>query len=75
MKGRSWKRCIAQDLLMVGKSPDSFDGRPKQVVIVMDGLKEFSMEPLEWVLKNIALRACCTITLLGVMPFLNIPCK
>ncbi|XP_071918377.1 uncharacterized protein [Coffea arabica] len=67
------KRTLAQDFMMQA-SPGSFD-IPKQVVIVMDGLKEFSMEPLEWVLKNVADGASpsCTVTLLGVLPWLNIP--
>lgn len=54
---------------------DSFKS-PKHVVVVMDALKEFSMEPLEWVLKNVAVglgAAPCIVTLLGVMPWLNIP--
>lgn len=46
---------------------------PKHVVVVMDALKEFSMEPLEWVLKNVAIGSPCIVTLLGVMPWLNIP--
>ncbi|KAL3497802.1 hypothetical protein ACH5RR_040534 [Cinchona calisaya] len=67
------KRTLAQDLIM-HESPGSVD-IPKHVVIVMDGLKEFSMDPLEWVLKNVANGASssCTVTLLGVMPWLNIP--
>lgn len=44
------------------------------VVIVMDGMKEFSSESLEWALKNV-ISAGSVITLLGVMPWLNIPCK
>ena len=46
----------------------------KNIVIVMDGLIEFTPEVLEWVLQNIATRSGCVITLLGVMPWLNIPC-
>ncbi|XP_052170677.1 uncharacterized protein LOC127786932 [Diospyros lotus] len=65
------KRSLAQDLIACESSGSS--DAPTQVVIVMDGLKEFSMEPLEWVLKHIALEAYCTVTLLGVMPWLNIP--
>ncbi|GMP95502.1 hypothetical protein CsSME_00044525 [Camellia sinensis var. sinensis] len=65
------KRTLAQDLIP-GESPSSSD-LPKHVVVVMDALKEFTMEPLEWVLKNIALEASCSVTLLGVTPWLNIP--
>ncbi|KAI3828708.1 hypothetical protein L1987_02817 [Smallanthus sonchifolius] len=43
----------------------------KHVVIVMDAMREFSVEPLEWVLKNITLDTCCRITLLGVKPWLT----
>ncbi|XP_062073614.1 uncharacterized protein LOC133777876 [Humulus lupulus] len=45
----------------------------KNIVIVMDGLTEFTPEVLEWVLQNIVTRSGCAITLLGVMPWLNIP--
>ncbi|PSR91630.1 hypothetical protein CEY00_Acc29009 [Actinidia chinensis var. chinensis] len=62
---------LAHDLIP-RDSPSSSES-PRHVVVVMDGLKEFTMEPLEWVLKNIALDECCSITLLGVMPWLNIP--
>ena len=62
---------LAHDLIP-RDSPSSSES-PRHVVVVMDGLKEFTMEPLEWVLQNIALEECCSITLLGVMPWLNIP--
>ncbi|XP_021293884.1 uncharacterized protein LOC110423816 [Herrania umbratica] len=45
---------------------------PKDVVIVMDGLKEFTTELLEWVLENI-IASGHRVTLLGFMPWLNIP--
>ncbi|XVE65302.1 hypothetical protein DITRI_Ditri07aG0169900 [Diplodiscus trichospermus] len=45
---------------------------PKHVVIVMDGLKEFTTELLEWVLENI-IASGHKVTLLGFMPWLNIP--
>ncbi|ESR41669.1 hypothetical protein CICLE_v10013884mg, partial [Citrus x clementina] len=44
----------------------------KHVVIVMDGLEDFTSKPLEWARENVA-AAGCTITLLGVMPWLNFP--
>ncbi|KAM7525430.1 hypothetical protein LguiA_015332 [Lonicera macranthoides] len=72
-RGRSnGKGSIANDLVRLQKSPASA-GSPENVLIVMDGLEEFSLEPLQWVLENIVLMACCTITILGVMPWLNIP--
>jgi hypothetical protein len=43
------------------------------VVIVMDAMKEFSSESLEWALKNLIAATGSVITLLGVMPWLNIP--
>ncbi|KAG5592586.1 hypothetical protein H5410_043100 [Solanum commersonii] len=46
---------------------------PKHVVIVMNALKEFSIESLEWSLKNVALKSCCSVTIIGIMPWLNIP--
>ncbi|KAA8525875.1 hypothetical protein F0562_007730 [Nyssa sinensis] len=62
---------LARDLIL-RESPNSAD-TPKHVVVVMDGLKEFTTEPVEWVLENIAFYAYCKITLVGVMPWLNIP--
>ncbi|KAJ8774462.1 hypothetical protein K2173_016908 [Erythroxylum novogranatense] len=44
----------------------------KHVVVVMDGLKEFNAEPLQWALENVT-SAGCRVTLLGAMPWLNIP--
>lgn len=52
-------------------SPESMN-ITKHVLIVMDGMKEFTTEPLEWALENV-INAGSTITLLGVMPWLNIP--
>lgn len=46
----------------------------KHVVVVMDGLEEFTTQLLKWVLDNIV-KAGYTVTLLGVMPWLNIPRK
>ncbi|CAN4128157.1 unnamed protein product [Withania somnifera] len=66
------KKTPEQDLniqeLLIGSSDV-----PKHVLIVMDALKEFSIEPLEWALKRIALKSCCRVTILGMMPWLNIP--
>ncbi|XP_050231855.1 uncharacterized protein LOC126680719 isoform X2 [Mercurialis annua] len=41
-------------------------------VIVMDALKEFSIEPILWALENI-MAPGYVLTLLGIMPWLNIP--
>lgn len=60
---------LAEDLKLQ-ETPNS----PKNVVIVMDGMQEFTTEPLEWALKNV-IEEGCIVTLLGIMPWLNIPCK
>lgn len=67
------KRSLAQDYIFQN-SPGSYN-LPKNAVIVMDGLKYPSMELLQWVLKYMASDGTWTITLLEVMPWLNIPCK
>lgn len=72
MASSGCKRSLAQDLIKY--SPASFE-LPKHVVIVMDGLKEPSLALLEWVLKNFAVEAHCTVTLLRVMPWLTFPCE
>ncbi|KAM7530987.1 hypothetical protein LguiB_034397 [Lonicera macranthoides] len=41
------KGSIANDLVRLQKSPASA-GSPENVLIVMDGLEEFSLEPLQW---------------------------
>ncbi|XP_057775585.1 uncharacterized protein LOC130994558 [Salvia miltiorrhiza] len=46
---------------------------PKRVLIVMDALKEFSMEILEWVLKSFTFDNSSRINILGITPYLNIP--
>lgn len=59
------------DPAIVKDSPASADN-PKHVVLVMDGMRGFTTEPLEWALENL-IPTGCTVTLLGVMPWLNIP--
>ena len=54
--------------------PSSFD-LPRDVVIVMDGLKDPSLELLAWVLEHVITDAAWTITVLQVSPWLNIPRK
>lgn len=51
----------------------NFQDVPKHVLIVMNALKEFSIESLEWPLKNVALKSCCSVTIIGITPWLNIP--
>ncbi|KAI3692012.1 hypothetical protein L6452_31817 [Arctium lappa] len=63
------RRCLGHDLGGQRGSQEPFER--KHVVIVMDATKEFSVETLEWVLKNIPLETCCTITLFGVKPWLT----
>nr|TKR85486.1 hypothetical protein D5086_0000246280 [Populus alba] len=40
----------------------------------MDGLKEFTINLLKWALENISASGGIIVTLLGAMPWLNIPC-
>jgi hypothetical protein len=40
----------------------------------VDGMEEFTTEPLEWALKNVVVPGS-VVTLVGVMPWLNIPPK
>lgn len=64
---------FAEDVVL-DESPASMEV-PKRVLIVMDALKEFSMEILEWVLKNFTFDTSSRINILGITPYLNIPCK
>ncbi|CAK9142784.1 unnamed protein product [Ilex paraguariensis] len=66
------KGSLAQILISTSESPESLH-TPIHVVLVMDGLRALTLKPLEWVLRNVVLGASCTITLLGVTPWLNIP--
>ncbi|XP_031248760.1 uncharacterized protein LOC116106531 [Pistacia vera] len=69
----SERSSAGDDEIRVGESPaGSATNIGKHVVIVMDGLKDFTMEPLEWALHNI-MPTGSTVTLLGLMPWLNIP--
>ncbi|KAL0326603.1 UNVERIFIED_CONTAM: hypothetical protein Sangu_1738300 [Sesamum angustifolium] len=65
------KTALAEGVVLE-ESPGSSDD-PKRVLVVMDALKEFSVELLEWVLKNFSFGDSSSITLLGIMPWLNIP--
>ncbi|KAJ7943825.1 proline-rich receptor-like protein kinase PERK3 [Quillaja saponaria] len=71
MQRCSTKKSSLADDLRLHDSPGSGNGR-EHVVVVMDGMKEFTTETLEWTLENVV-TAGCTVTLLGVMPWLNIP--
>ncbi|KAF8027203.1 hypothetical protein BT93_E0192 [Corymbia citriodora subsp. variegata] len=59
------------ETLLPQESPASADC-PRHVVIVMDGMKRFTTAPLEWALENL-ISTDCIVTLIGVMPWLNIP--
>ncbi|EEF46717.1 uncharacterized protein LOC8276850 isoform X2 [Ricinus communis] len=63
------------EVLVPKGSPNSID-MVKHVVIVMDALKGFSRGPLQWALDHV-IQTRCTITLLGVMPWIPLPlsCK
>jgi len=39
----------------------------------MDGPKEFTIKPLKWALGNISASGGIKVTLLGAMPWINIP--
>lgn len=52
----------------------STENTNKHVVVVMDGMTEFTTEPLQWALDNVV-TVECALTLVGVMPWLNIPCE
>lgn len=66
------RKCLGDDF---GPRESQEQHKRKHVVIVMDALKDFTVETLEWVLKNIVLDASCSITLLGVKPWLTFVCK
>ncbi|XP_022878627.1 uncharacterized protein LOC111396423 [Olea europaea var. sylvestris] len=65
------KTTLAQNVIF-DPSPRSMEN-PNRVLIVMNGLKDVSIELLEWVLKNFTFHDCGTITIFGVSPWLNIP--
>ncbi|XP_019161892.1 PREDICTED: uncharacterized protein LOC109158437 [Ipomoea nil] len=44
---------------------------PKNVIIFMEALEKFTLEPLEWVLKNVVMKPCCTLSIIGIYPFLT----
>lgn len=63
------------EILVPRPSPRSIN-ECRNVVIVMDALREFSLEPLLWTLANVVTPACSVIiTLLGVMPWIPLACK
>jgi hypothetical protein len=66
------KKALAEDLRM-RESPGS-ENCPDNVVVVMDGMVEYKTEPLEWALQNVVVPGS-VVTLVGVMPWLNIPRK
>lgn len=67
-------RLLARDRKSPAKDvPEhDFTSTNKHVVVVMDGMTEFTTEPLQWALDNVVTSEC-GVTLLGVMPWLNIP--
>ncbi|XP_038903689.1 uncharacterized protein LOC120090215 isoform X1 [Benincasa hispida] len=50
----------------------SSEAASRHVVVVMDGMEEFTTEPLKWALDNV-IKPGCVVTLIGAMPWLNIP--
>ncbi|XP_068667379.1 uncharacterized protein [Aristolochia californica] len=63
------RRSLVEDL-RYRESPSTYSAT-RHVVIVMDAMKEFSREPLEWALAHV-IRPGYVVTLLGVMPWLNL---
>ncbi|KAG6577706.1 Ubiquitin carboxyl-terminal hydrolase 21, partial [Cucurbita argyrosperma subsp. sororia] len=50
----------------------SSEAANRHIVVVMDGMAEFTTKPLEWALDNV-IKPGCVVTLIGAMPWLNIP--
>nr|GMC83033.1 uncharacterized protein LOC109158437 [Ipomoea batatas] len=44
---------------------------PKNVIIFMAALEKFPLETLEWVLKNVVMKPCCTLSIIGIYPYLT----
>lgn len=72
---RSWpfRKCSLGNLRL-HESPGS-ENYPENVIIVMDGMEEFTIQPLKWALENVIVPGRSVLTLVGVMPWLNIPHK
>lgn len=58
----------------VQDSPASLDN-PKNVVVVMDGMKGLTIETIRTALETNIIPVGCTVTLLGVMSWPNVPRK
>ncbi|KAK1582063.1 hypothetical protein Q3G72_011507 [Acer saccharum] len=68
INGTNTKIASLVEVLVPRPSPSSMND-DRNVVIVMDALREFSWQPLLWTLKHV-LRSGCSVTLLGVMPWI-----
>ncbi|KAK4852200.1 hypothetical protein QYF36_021822 [Acer negundo] len=68
INGTKTKIASLVEVLVPRPSPSSMND-DRNVVIVMDALREFSWQPLLWTLKHV-LRSGCSVTLLGVMPWI-----
>ncbi|WCJ20650.1 hypothetical protein M5689_002870 [Euphorbia peplus] len=75
MEGGGGSRTSKKSLEGAVKLPKQVQDSPPQVrvVIVMDALRDYSLLPLLWALENIIRSSGCVVTLLGIMPWLNIP--
>lgn len=67
------KEATFAEFLVPRGSPGSLSS-DRHIVIVMDALKPFSWGPLQWTLDH-AIPCNCTVTLLGVMPWIPLACK
>ncbi|KAI9187433.1 hypothetical protein LWI28_028129 [Acer negundo] len=72
INGTKTKIASLVEVLVPRPSPSSMND-DRNVVIVMDALREFSWQPLLWTLKHV-LRSGCSVTLLGVMPWIPFAC-
>ncbi|KAG2680272.1 hypothetical protein I3760_11G091500 [Carya illinoinensis] len=53
-------------LMILHESPGS-ENYPENVIIVMDGMEEFTIEPLKWALENVIVPGRSVLTLVGVV--------
>ncbi|KAL8499341.1 hypothetical protein ACS0TY_022356 [Phlomoides rotata] len=64
------KTTLVEDVILDQECVGSLDD-PNRVLIVMDALKEFSIDLIECVLRRFASGNSSKITLLGIKPWLN----
>lgn len=60
--------------VLVPKSSPSSLNTDRNVVFVIDALTEFPWRPFKWTIDHV-IPPGCTVTLLGVMPWIPLACK